>query len=127
MVPEDWLRPLPPPKVTVLESGVPYLSLAISTRKQGGIILYELSDTHRCFAVYLSFSDPYFRVRVQGIGKRSVELLGSNHIVNTAKSSTDLPTTPRYIAWDNYPVPYLNPSSAEPVMLCQEIETQGEK
>jgi hypothetical protein len=33
---------------------------------------------------------------VLGVGKKSVEFLAPNLIVNTAKSSTDLPTTPGY-------------------------------
>ena len=37
-----------------------YLSQARSTRKQGGFILYERSDAHRCFAIY--FFNPCLRV-----------------------------------------------------------------
>ena len=39
-----------------------YLSQARSTRKQGGSILYERSDAHRCFAIY--FFNPCLRVLV---------------------------------------------------------------
>jgi len=39
-----------------------YLSQARSTRKQGGPILYERSDAHRCFATYLF--NPCLRVLV---------------------------------------------------------------
>jgi len=39
-----------------------YLSQARSTRKQGGSVLYERLDAHRCFAIY--FFNPCLRVLV---------------------------------------------------------------
>jgi len=58
--------------------------------KMKGDHLYGGTDTHGCFAIY--FFNPCFRV--QGAVGKSVGLLAANPILNSAKSSTDFPTTP---------------------------------